>query len=112
MGWPSLLVISPPTITTSSLFRGGEGTRTLDLRHAKPPLYQLSYTPVMRDSHVRGNRAQRLTGVPHHVTCADHGSDRPQCTAWLGMQSSGEGGRRGCWLLPRWLWLPRYPHSC
>jgi hypothetical protein len=48
MGWPSLLVISPPTTTTSSLFRGGEGTRTLDLRHAKPPLFQLSYTPVLR----------------------------------------------------------------
>jgi hypothetical protein len=27
---------------------GGEGTRTLDLRHAKPPLFQLSYTPVLR----------------------------------------------------------------
>jgi hypothetical protein len=27
---------------------GGEGTRTLGLRHAKPPLYQLSYTPVLR----------------------------------------------------------------
>ena len=25
--------------------RGGEGTRTLDLRLAKPPLFQLSYTP-------------------------------------------------------------------
>jgi hypothetical protein len=24
---------------------GGEGTRTLDLRLAKPPLFQLSYTP-------------------------------------------------------------------
>jgi hypothetical protein len=27
---------------------GGEGTRTLDLRLAKPPLFQLSYTPGRR----------------------------------------------------------------
>jgi hypothetical protein len=32
----------------SRLHGGGEGTRTLDLRHAKPPLFQLSYTPVLR----------------------------------------------------------------
>ena len=32
---------SPCVVITS----GGEGTRTLDLRLAKPPLFQLSYTP-------------------------------------------------------------------
>ena len=30
--------------------RGGEGTRTLGLRLAKPPLYQLSYTPACRST--------------------------------------------------------------
>ena len=31
-------------------FGGGEGTRTLDLRLAKPPLFQLSYTPGANES--------------------------------------------------------------
>jgi hypothetical protein len=34
-----------PTKRSDQMNRGGEGTRTLDLRLAKPPLFQLSYTP-------------------------------------------------------------------
>jgi hypothetical protein len=33
------------TLDQRILWSGGEGTRTLDLRLAKPPLFQLSYTP-------------------------------------------------------------------
>ena len=40
---------------------GGEGTRTLDLRLAKPPLFQLSYTPG----------AEVDSGVPDPVCCRD-----------------------------------------
>ena len=43
----------PPWIKTS---RGGEGTRTLDLRLAKPLLFQLSYTPA--------DRRRRRTTLP------------------------------------------------
>src|ERR1700722_4931721 len=42
--------------------RGGEGTRTLGLRLAKPPLFQLSYTPDVRVRPV-GPPARRATIV-------------------------------------------------
>ena len=34
-------------LSPSHIHRGGEGTRTLGLRLAKPPLFHLSYTPVL-----------------------------------------------------------------
>ena len=40
---------------------GGEGTRTLGLRLAKPPLFQLSYTPEPRTALGVGNRGQSRT---------------------------------------------------
>ena len=50
---------------------GGEGTRTLDLRLAKPPLFQLSYTPGKdgeRTGSTSGRDDHRRPGAGHPCT--------------------------------------------
>jgi hypothetical protein len=53
--------LNHPVRAATQFVRGGEGTRTLGLRLAKPPLFQLSYTPEPRTALGIGNRRPKTT---------------------------------------------------
>ena len=89
---------------TCPRFRGGEGTRTLDLRLAKPPLFQLSYTPNI----TRTSCATGLPGSAEHVIVERRPSDPRPCPAPIGGAPALSGRRwppvwcaDGCTHIPR-----------
>ena len=72
---------------------GGEGTRTLDLRLAKPPLFQLSYTPGSdrdRQSHNSVLWEHHRRPESGHTSVAPVGCGPVDARTFLGMEPDGD----------------------